>query len=82
MTTSNLKNHIKSAYRRQAKKHHPDIGGDAQTFLKIQDAYDSLICWAKNPTFTRKRGFPDKWLYQGYNDRWIQPSISRKQKKI
>lgn len=64
---------IKKAYRRQAKKHHPDIGGSTQTFLKIQEAYEVLNQWAKHPTFTSLRGFPDKWLYEGASDRWSQP---------
>ena len=68
---------IKRAYRRQVKKHHPDLGGDTHTFRKIQDAYETLNHWAKNPTFTRLRGFPDKWLYEGEADRWTQPIMPR-----
>lgn len=33
---------IKQAFRRLASKHHPDKGGDTQTFQKIQKAYDTL----------------------------------------
>ena len=77
---SNLEKRIKQAYRRQAKKHHPDIGGNAQAFLKIQEAYESLLHWAKHPTFSRRRGFPDKWLYEGAYDRWVQPYMPRKTK--
>ena len=33
---------IKSAYRKQAMQHHPDKGGDAQQFAKINEAYDTL----------------------------------------
>jgi hypothetical protein len=72
-----LENRIKRAYRRQVKKHHPDIGGQTQAFLKIQEAYESLLHWAKHPTYMRRRGFPDKWLYEGATDRWIQPIIVR-----
>lgn len=77
---SNLNSRIKQAYRRQAKKHHPDIGGNAQAFLKIQEAYEKLIHWSKNPTYIRRSGFPDKWLYEGANNRWIQPVIRRRSK--
>jgi len=78
MTPGRLETLIKQAYRRQAKKHHPDIGGNTQTFLRIQDAYEKLLDWARHPTFTHKRGFPDKWLYEGAYDRWVQPLMSRK----
>jgi DnaJ-class molecular chaperone len=33
---------IKTAYRKKAKKHHPDKGGNEEDFLKIQDAYQIL----------------------------------------
>jgi len=68
-----LENKIKSAYRNQAKKHHPDLGGDTETFRKVHQAYVELINWAECPTFLRRRGLPDKWFYDGYTDKWIQP---------
>ena len=34
---------IKIAYRKQAKIHHPDTGGDANKFREIVMAYESLI---------------------------------------
>ena len=33
---------IKKSYKLLAKKHHPDKGGDKETFQKIQEAYDTL----------------------------------------
>ena len=33
---------IKSAYRKLAKQHHPDLGGDADKFKAINEAYDVL----------------------------------------
>jgi hypothetical protein len=65
---------IKQAYRRQAKKYHPDQGGDAASFRKIHEAYQQLLIWAESPTFVRRRGFPDKWFYDGRRNRWIQPT--------
>ena len=65
---------IKKAYRSQAKKHHPDHGGNALAFRKIHSAYQELINWAESPTFVRRRGFPDKWFYDGNNNRWVQPT--------
>lgn len=75
---ANLEMRIKSAYRRQVKKHHPDLGGNSETFRKIQEAYETLSNWAKNPTYTRRKGFPDKWLYQGASNCWIKPIMPRK----
>ena len=65
---------IKRAYRQQAKKHHPDQGGDSATFRKIHEAYQQLVEWSENPVFISRRGFPDKWFYYGSNNRWIQPA--------
>jgi hypothetical protein len=64
---------IKNAYRQQVKIHHPDAGGQAATFRKIHDAYKELLHWADDPTFIRRRGFPDKWYYDGDNKKWVQP---------
>lgn len=73
LSSSELRMIVKNAYRRQAKIHHPDIGGSAVTFRKIHDAYKKLLCWAENPVFIRRRGFPDKWFYDGENKKWVQP---------
>ena len=81
LTPSNMQNSIKRAYRNQVKRHHPDLGGSAQAFLKIQEAYERLIHWTKNPTYIRRSGFPDKWLYEGANNRWLQPIVPRRTRR-
>ena len=68
-----LEQKIKSAYRFQAKKHHPDLGGDTDTFRKIHQAYKDLMGWAESPLFLKRRGFRDKWFYDGNTNRWMQP---------
>jgi hypothetical protein len=68
---------IKTAYRQQALKHHPDHGGDAASFRKIHQAYEELLTWAENPSFVRRRGFPDKWFYDSTTNRWVQPTPHR-----
>jgi len=72
-----LEKRIKSAYRQQAKLHHPDMGGNSREFRKIRSAYEDLIRWADNPTFSKRRGFPDKWFYSGYSNQWVQPTPCR-----
>jgi hypothetical protein len=67
---------LKKAFRHQAKRMHPDQGGDASTFIQLRRAYQELSAWAENPVYQRRRGFPDKWFYRGDTNRWVQP-ISR-----
>jgi hypothetical protein len=74
LNTPQLQKLIKSAYRTQAKKNHPDLGGNTAAFRKIQQAYEELISWAESPTFIERRGFPDKWFYDGNKNRWVQPT--------
>ena len=74
LDTPELKKLIKSAYRRQAKAHHPDAGGNAAVFRRIHQAYEELLGWAENPVFTKRSGFPDKWFYDGQRNRWVQPT--------
>ena len=69
-----LKGVIKSAYRRQARATHPDMGGDEATFRKIYQAYEALMAWAEEPSFLKRSGFPDKWFYDGSKNRWVQPT--------
>jgi hypothetical protein len=78
LTSPDLQKIVKNAYRRQAKEHHPDLGGDAIKFRRIYQAYEELTSWSKNPTFTKRSGFPDKWFYDGNTNRWIQPLPLRK----
>ena len=77
LTSSNLEPKIKRAYRHQAMQHHPDVGGNGETFLKIREAYEKLTQWAMHPTFIQRRGFPDKWLYEGDRNRWLKPIAPR-----
>jgi len=36
---------IKSAYRKQARRHHPDLGGDEEMMKSINQAYELAISW-------------------------------------
>jgi hypothetical protein len=74
LNSPGLQRKIKSAYRKQAMRHHPDLGGDAAGFRNLHAAYEQIIKWSENPVFIRRRGFPDKWFYDGRTVRWIQPA--------
>jgi DnaJ-class molecular chaperone len=50
---------IKKAYRRLASKHHPDRGGDAEEFKKIQEAYERLSNPEKYQPEFSPNGFQD-----------------------
>jgi hypothetical protein len=78
LRSADLRKIVKNAYRRLAKVHHPDSGGHALGFRKLHDAYKELLHWAENPTFTRRRGFPDRWFYDGENKHWVQPMPQNK----
>lgn len=55
---------IKKAYRKLANKHHPDKGGDPETFKKIQSAYDNIT--RKGSRQQSHSGF--QWKNDYYND--------------
>jgi hypothetical protein len=78
LTSPDLKKIVRNAYRRQAKEHHPDLGGNALKFRRLYRAYEELANWAMTPNFVKKCGFPDKWFYDGNKNRWIQPLPMRK----
>lgn len=52
---------IKSAYRKLAKKHHPDTGGDQQTFAEISSAYDSIKDAQARQNFENSQFDPSKF---------------------
>jgi hypothetical protein len=76
LNSPELHRKIKSAYRKQAMRHHPDLGGDAGVFRKLHEAYEQILKWSENPVFISRRGFPDKWFYDGSANRWVQPAPS------
>jgi hypothetical protein len=73
LSIAELQIKIKSAYRKQAMKHHPDRGGDEEMFKKISEAYVELNKWLENPSYRTRRGVPGKWSYDGARGRWGTP---------
>jgi curved DNA-binding protein CbpA len=45
---------IKKAYRTKAKTLHPDVGGDAESFKQVKEAYDVLSDEGKRQEFDKK----------------------------
>lgn len=41
-TPTPTKSEIKQQYRKLVKKHHPDVGGNPETFIEIRQAYEQL----------------------------------------
>lgn len=64
---------IKTAYKRLAKIHHPDIGGDTEKFKKLNNAHHQMLIWAENPQFTSRKALIECWSYDGYTSRWAPP---------
>lgn len=64
---------IRSAYKKMAKIHHPDVGGDAEQFKKLHEAHQQMLIWAKNPQFTSRKALVDCWSYDGLRSRWSPP---------
>lgn len=62
---------IKQAYRRLAREHHPDRGGDTARFQEIQAAYDTLSNPQKRAEYDRPQpqfgGFPGGGFNQGFD---------------
>ncbi len=64
---------IKRAYKRLAKRHHPDAGGDAETFKRLNEAHQQMLMWAENPQYTCRKALLDSWSYDGSTNRWTPP---------
>ena len=60
---------IKKAYKKLAMQHHPDRGGDQQTFQKINEAYDTLKDPQKRSAYDNPRPQNDfRYNSQNMND--------------
>jgi hypothetical protein len=64
---------IKTAYKKLAKIHHPDVGGDAEKFKRLNEAHQQMLLWASNPQFTSRKALIDCWSYDGLTNRWSPP---------
>ncbi|MBN2125512.1 MAG: DnaJ domain-containing protein [Deltaproteobacteria bacterium] len=64
---------IKTSYKKLAKIHHPDMGGDAEKFRKVNEANEQMLLWAKNPQYTCRKALEECWSYDGSTNRWSPP---------
>ena len=64
---------IKSAYKKMAKLHHPDMGGDEELFKRLNEAHQQMLLWSKNPQYTSRKALRDCWSYDGSTNRWSPP---------
>lgn len=67
------KERVRAAYRKQALKTHPDVGGDGEKFKIVSESYQEIIEWLKNPHFVISHGVPGKWSYDGDSYKWKTP---------
>jgi hypothetical protein len=64
---------IKSAYKKMAKIHHPDVGGDTEKFKQLNEAHQQLLQWAEKPQFTSRKALAGCWSYDGATNKWTPP---------
>jgi hypothetical protein len=64
---------IKAAYKRMAKKFHPDLGGDEEKFKRLNEAHKQMLLWTENPHYTSRKALHDCWSYDGATNRWSPP---------
>jgi hypothetical protein len=64
---------INSAYRRMAKIHHPDRGGDTEKFKQLNEAHKQMLLWAESPQYISRKALQDCWSYDASANRWSPP---------
>ena len=69
---------INAAYRKMAKVHHPDLGGDAEKFKQLNAAHKQMLLWAENPLFISRKALEECWSYDAHTNRWSPPLGARK----
>ncbi|MBN1831231.1 MAG: DnaJ domain-containing protein [Deltaproteobacteria bacterium] len=64
---------IRSSYKKLAKIYHPDVGGDAEKFKRLNEAHQQMLSWSENPQFTSRKALLDCWSYDGSTNKWSPP---------
>ena len=70
----NKRKAITSAFRRLAKRFHPDMGGTSEDFNRILNAHEQILSWSRNkPGLKTKMAIEGGWSYNGYDNKWTPP---------
>jgi DnaJ-class molecular chaperone len=75
---------IKNSYRKLARTHHPDKGGDKDKFQKIQEAYETLSDPNKRHNYDNPGGnfgpsmFPFEFNHNSFFRQHQEPQITKK----
>jgi hypothetical protein len=64
---------IRSTYKKLAKLHHPDKGGDEERFKQLNEAHKQMLLWTENPQFTCRKALQGCWSYDSATNRWAPP---------
>ena len=64
---------IRKAYKRMAKHHHPDAGGDTEKFKELARAHEQMLMWCENPNYACRKALEDCWSYDSTTNRWSPP---------
>ena len=61
---------IKAAYRKLALRHHPDKGGNAESFIRIKQAYEILTGRVRTPARINRGWPPVVWVNVSTTGTW------------
>jgi curved DNA-binding protein len=59
---------VKLAYRKLAKQHHPDLGGDVTKFQQVSEAYETLADADKRAHYDHQLRNPQPQFHHNFND--------------
>ena len=59
---------VKLAYRKLAKQHHPDLGGDVAKFQQVSEAYETLADADKRAHYDHQLRNPQPQFHHNFND--------------
>ncbi len=73
LTSSDNHKIIRKAYKRMARHHHPDTGGDTEKFKELANAHEQMLMWCENPNYACRKALEHCWSYDSSTNRWSPP---------